>query len=771
MLRKNCYNHTKDVPFCCLEKRVIHNLKKILIVVLGLLLSLSPLANAQAQTSSTGWQVRISKVATLETPDAMDLKVYFSVYDPKTDQAVLDLKPKGIQIALPQSKFTTDARIEKPDVPIYIVLVLDASGSMGGATAALKDAAKQALSNSPDNSFFSVIQFNESIQLLQDFTQNIQAVSFAIDHYKSAAKGTCLYDATYSAVESLTKAPPGRRAIILFTDGKDEDFSGKPCSKHSFLEASDFASKSAVPVSTIGLTYDKGNINEVELKGLAASTGGYSAIGKQADLPAAFANIMNGLKAQWMVETNIYPKTGTNQVVMNLQMNDNNDLGATFNVESHTDYPGPPSPVLGRMAGLEFKPDNQTYDIQLVMTAPELVDSIKVEVWDSKGGSKVAEYLFKTIQATSTFNIPTSSLVVKRDYELRITAINKADQSRFNWAATGDGKHQPELVHPFVFDPSANLPSLTIDSVSQVNNDLVLSVKTTNPILVGGFNGWLVDKATNTQVPNSSFTNPPLTSSTGTITIPLSKSRVPAGLYTAVINVLGKNNQVYSTASYDGIAYQPTLPNLIELMTAALIAAPVVIFLVIVIILGLVGFLMYTSSREKSMTGTPVLQGRLGSKAAAGPVIPIADAPVAPRAALSSSAPPLNPEATFIPGASGLDAGATYIAASPKMPTARLTLIKAPPGIQPMGSSLVDQTPFIIGRNSGNLTIAENSISRQHVRIDYLEASRSFTITDLKSSNGTRLNNTPVPADKPYLLANGTLIGLGLNVVLRFDLS
>ena len=61
-------------------------LKKILIVLLVLLLSLG----AQAQSSSTGWQVRISKVATLETPDAMDLKVYFSVFDPKTDLAILD---------------------------------------------------------------------------------------------------------------------------------------------------------------------------------------------------------------------------------------------------------------------------------------------------------------------------------------------------------------------------------------------------------------------------------------------------------------------------------------------------------------------------------------------------------------------------------------------------------------------------------------------------------------------------------------------------------
>ena len=765
-------------------------LRKILIFALGLLLSLSPLVNAQAQDSTSGWAVRVSKVATLETPDSMNLKVYFSVFDPKTDLAILDISPKGAQIALPQVKELEDAEFKKPDVPIYIVLLLDASGSMGGAATQLQKAAKLALNNSPDNSFFSVVQFNEDIHLLQDFSQNIQAVSFAIDQYRVAQKGTCLYDATYSAVESLQKAPPGRRAIILFTDGKDENIAGKPCSKHNFLDTSDFAEKSQVPVSTVGLTYDKGNINELELKGIAASTGGYSAIGKQADLPTAFSNIMNGLKAQWMVETNIYPKKGTNQVLMNLVLKDNKELGATFNIESQTDFPGPPSPVQGRMAGLEFKPEDQSYNIQVAVTAPELVDSIKVEVWDSKGGSKVAEYQFRNIQKNNTFNIPTSQLVTGREYDLRMTAISKADQTRFNWYTTNDGKRVPELIHPFVFDPSANLPSLVIESVSQVNNDLVLSVKTTNQQLIGGFNGWLVDKATNTQVPNSSFINSPLNGASGTITIPLSKARVPEGQYTAVINVLGKQKQVYYTTNYDGIAYKPTLPNVIDLLTAALIAAPIVIVLVIFILLGLIGFLMYTSSREKSLSGTPVLQGRLGNRLGAGrpgvgPVIPIADHdPLSARGQGLSAAHPVQPlhnpsapvdsEATFINGPGGMpavDNGATVLTFEPKLPVASLKLIQGSPGSMPPSGILVNQTPFIIGRTQGMLNIPDASISRQHAQIDYNETSHAFTITDLKSSNGTRLNNQRINPDQPTLLANGTLIGLGLNVVLRFDLS
>ena len=778
-----------------------HSLKKILFITLCLLVALAPVVTAQAQ-ETTGWAIRVSKVATLETPDSMNLKVYFSVYDPKTDLAILDFKTKSAQIALPNVNFITPADFKKPDVPIYITLLMDASGSMAGAATDLQKAAKLALNDSPDDSFFSVVQFNEDIKLLQDYTQNISAVSYAIDHYQVANKGTCLYDATYTAIEALQKAPPGRRAVILFTDGKDENFAGKPCSKHTYLEVSDFAQKSQVPVSTIGLSYKQGaaDLNEVELKGIAASTGGYSAIGKQADLGSAFTNIMNGLKAQWMVETNVYPKKGDNQVAMEIKLKDDQVLDSTFNIVSNTEYPGPPSPVQGLMAGLEFKPEDLSYNIQLTTTSPELVDSVKVEVWDMKGGSKVAEYQFKDIQQNNTFNIPTSQLVTGRDYELRLTAVSKSDQTRFAWAKDSNGIKVVELVHPFTFDPTANLPSLEVQSVTQKNNDLLLAVKTTNSQLVGGFDGWLVDQTTNTQVPNSNFTSPALNSDSGIVTIPASKAKVPQGQYTAIVRVLGKNKQVYSTTKYEGIVYTPRLPNLIELLTAALIAAPIIIFLVIAIIVGVIGFLMYSSNREKSLSGTPVLQGRMGGKmrggkATSGPVIPIADepfqrksnppavppaqsgyvpTPAQPRPAVPVPARPVASEATIItPPVSSAPSGGsgeTVLSFGAQMPRAVLTLLKAPPSIQPAGGMVVDQSPFILGRTQGQLIIPDPSISRQHARIDYIESSRTFTITDLNSSNGTRLNSQPLTGGQPAPLVSGSQVGLGPNVILRFDL-
>jgi hypothetical protein len=92
--------------------------------------------------------------------------------------------------------------------------------------------------------------------------------------------------------------------------------------------------------------------------------------------------------------------------------------------------------------------------------------------------------------------------------------------------------------------------------------------------------------------------------------------------------VLAKNNNVFSTTIYEGVTYKA--PSIFSRLGVALIAAPIFLVGIVVIILGVVAFLMFYSNRQKSMTGTPVLQGRLGAgmgKAgkAGGSSLPVSD--------------------------------------------------------------------------------------------------------------------------------------------------
>lgn len=742
--------------------------KRIVPVVLIFFALVSAFNNkAQAQAKSN-LDIRIGSISTIETPDSMILKAYFNIYDPKTSLPVLENLAKGAQVSLPQFNFTTDAQIKKPDVPIYVVLVMDASGSMGGAAEDLKKAAKLALNNTPNDSYFSVVQFDESIKLIQDFTENISAISFAIDQYKVSNKGTCLYDAAYSSVEALHKAPPGRRAVIMFTDGKDETVQGKVCSKHTYQELVDLAMKDQVPINAIGLSYKEGNVNEVELNGMSSSTGGFSAIAKQDEMSKAFAKIMDVLKSQWMVETSIYPRRGANTVVMTLNLQDDQILTTSFPVTSNTDYSGPPSPVIAQFAGLKLNAARQSYEVQVNLTSPELVDYVKIAVWDKNAGAKSGEYVFKDPTANNTFLIPTEALSINRAYTLVITAVAKNGGIPFDIVRSEDGKLSKELSHDFTFDPSSAYPSLQIQSVTEKSGDLLLAIAITNPELISGFDGWLVDEETNMQAEDSSFKLPAMKSTTGALTIPLRTQHVPDGKYTVVLRVLAKNASVYSTTTYEGVTYKA--PTLIERLGVALIAAPIILFAILALIIFIVIFLVFISTRQKNMSGTPVMQGQLGSKLgsgrAAGPVIPIADEEPIP---LQGRTPPQVFPVPPQPPTARPTADATVIGNAPAGQAAYITIIPAPGSPMPVPIP-VNANPFVIGRNEGNLAIPEPNISRRHAQITCNTTGKAYFLTDLGSSNGTYVNGNRLAPNQPFPLQNGAMIALGPNVSVRFEL-
>ena len=765
-----------------------------IVMVVGLIILLSMPA-ALLVSAQSGWQIRINQVSTLETPTAMTLKVYFNIYDPKTGAPILNAAPSSAQVTLLNKNMVAQGQVKAPDVPIYITLVLDSSGSMGWAAPQLRQAAKQALNNTPDNSFFSVIQFDESIKMLQDFTQNISAVTYAIDQYKVNPKGTCLYDAIYSAVESLSKAPAGRRAVIIFTDGKDEKMDGTPCSQHTYQNLTTLANQMQVPINTIGLSSATSDINSAELQSMASSTGGFSAIGGQVDLTKSFGQIMDALKAQWMVEAEIYPGQGTNNATLTLALSGSQSLEAPFSFTSNTNYPGPASPVAAQFTSLLFHPENSTYDIQLSLTSPELVSSVDVAIWDKKAGSKVADYVFKDPVDANTFNIPTDQLTVGSDYELHISALSRSDNTPFVLSKDNQGNTSTELVHEFTFDPTASFPQVQIQSVAQQANDIAVTITTTNTGLISSFDGWLIDENTNTKVQNSNFTLPALGTSSGTIVIPAGAAKVPDGKYTLVLQVLGKSNQEYSSANYSGVVYTATQPSIIQTIWVALIAAPVLLGLVIAILLGVVGYFMFMSMRSKSMTGTPVMQGRLGEKLSdsrrPGLVLPLADnEPIPPRAQAAVSPnrsaplpayqPPSQPATPRSPAAggdgltvlSGGEQGATVMAAHPIATQPSLTIVRSPEDASSQGRLIVlTQFPFMIGRVEGNLLIQDANLSRRHAQIPFDAARQTYFITDLNSSNGSRLNGAPLVSGQAKQLSSGALINLGPNVVVRFDLA
>lgn len=743
--------------------------------------------------------VRVNTISTIELPDAVNLKVYFNFFDKRTGQAITDVSPENAMITLLNTGLAAGGEIKQPDIPIYITMVMDASGSMAGAQQLLKDAAKLALTNVPNNSFFSVVQFDEQITLLQDFTENLSALNFAIDQMQTSGRGTCLYDAAYTAVEAMEKAPVGRRAVILFTDGKDETRDGKVCSQHTYRELVDKAMTANVPIHTIGLSVSAGNINAVELENMAASTGGFSAIGNESELKRSFEQIMLGLKAQWMVESNIYPRQGDNNAVLTLNLQEFGEVTTAFIVNSSKEYPGPPSPVSAKLDGFALRPETMSYDVQLSFTSPELINYLKVAIWEERGGAKVTEFVFENIAQFNTLNIPTKDLVAEREYEMRVVVTDK-NNIPFVIFRDQDGKQFTELIHTFTFDPSGVLPKLTIQSVIQDNNDLVIQIATTNPILVKGYDGWLINEDTNTVVPNSTFTSDVFPGGSGSITIPMVDAKVESGKYTILLRALGDNNSVFTTQEYNGIVYEAVRVSIFSRIFSALRASPIFFYMIIGIILVVIAFLMIYNWREKSLSGTPVMQGRLGGKVGKNKkkgqkdFSPFATnepvhGNVPPKPSTQSATPKPAPSAynvpvmpssnypagnvpsdqldrTIVGGPSMMDA--TQVAPMFSSPT--LSVMKAPQGLLPPGQRIsIQPLPFTIGRVGASLTLNEGSVSRLHAQITMDSQTRRYVITDMNSSNGTKVNGAPLTPGQPMYLNNGCRVQIGPSIEFVFE--
>ncbi len=168
------------------------------------------------------------------------------------------------------------------DPPAVVALTLDTSGSIRPElieqTRAL---AVSVLSALPAGSEVALFVFDDSSRLILARTSDPEAVRQALAGVKRAGRFTALYDALYDASRYLEAAPRSRKAIVLVTDGKDEN---------SALQQEDglkVATTNRIPVFAVGI----GRIEEAVLARIAKLTGGEFAAMNNVDASSIGARI------------------------------------------------------------------------------------------------------------------------------------------------------------------------------------------------------------------------------------------------------------------------------------------------------------------------------------------------------------------------------------------------------------------------------------------------------------------------------------------------
>jgi len=225
----------------------------------------------------------------------------------------------------PQSGLTTaDFRVREDEVdqqpltvesqlpPLSVVIAIDNSGSMRPRLPETKEAATSFVGLLAPADSVQVVGFAQQVKVLGPMTSNRTTAGKAIA-LTTARGNTALYDALFTSVD-LLKDRPGRKAVVLLSDGVDDNGVGKQLSKHSVQDVLQFAKRVNVPIYAIGIGTE---IDEALLAGFAQSTGGrYFLTPNASELKNLYDQIGLQLAGQYLISyTSNLPADGTTRQV------------------------------------------------------------------------------------------------------------------------------------------------------------------------------------------------------------------------------------------------------------------------------------------------------------------------------------------------------------------------------------------------------------------------------------------------------------------------
>lgn len=129
-------------------------------------------------------------------------KEHFRLFEDKVEQKILDFSAE--------------------DAPLSIGLVFDTSGSMGPKLQKSRQAAAQFFKTANPQDEFFLVEFSDRPQLVVPFTPDTDELQNRLDFTQSKGK-TALLDGVYLAMNQMKKAHNPRKAILIISDGGDNN--------------------------------------------------------------------------------------------------------------------------------------------------------------------------------------------------------------------------------------------------------------------------------------------------------------------------------------------------------------------------------------------------------------------------------------------------------------------------------------------------------------------------------------------------------------------
>jgi Ca-activated chloride channel family protein len=209
---------------------------------------------------------------------------------------------KGAFTVLDEKKPQEITYFSDDDSPVSVGVIFDVSGSMGGdKIKRARDALSKFIQTSHNMDEYFLIAFNSRAQLLLDKTRDGNQVLDKLT-FVQTRNNTALYDACYLGVEKVQRGAHPKRALLLISDGQDNN------SRYTFGELRRLLKESDVTLYGIGILSgsDAGSSMGMEGQGildeLASVSGGKAFFPRSnAEMDDIFEQIALELRHQYSI--------------------------------------------------------------------------------------------------------------------------------------------------------------------------------------------------------------------------------------------------------------------------------------------------------------------------------------------------------------------------------------------------------------------------------------------------------------------------------------
>jgi|GEM_PF-1219767 len=206
----------------------------------------------------------IIKITQLDTSLFPVVTAYISITNSAGEPLAID--PDGLVITENEQIIQPDKILGKGEVgPLTTILAIDTSGSMlsGSKLKIAKIVAADYVSRMGENDQAGIVAFSDNVRYVQEITGDKNTLENSIKKIQ-ATGDTAMYDGAMQAVEILNPLP-GRKAIILLTDGMDNR------SKNTPEKVMMAIGQKGLSISTIGFgdpNQGTGNVTALDEKAL-----------------------------------------------------------------------------------------------------------------------------------------------------------------------------------------------------------------------------------------------------------------------------------------------------------------------------------------------------------------------------------------------------------------------------------------------------------------------------------------------------------------------